>query len=292
MSGAQAGHMDLARHVEDWRPPDTDHADVIAARRVRELAATLDIDESFADGDALPALWHWLFFLDWPKGSELGADGHPRDGVFLPPIPNRRRMFAGARLTIGAPLVIGEAATRHAQVMKTSVKHGRSGDLLFVTVRSQYRQRDREVLVEEQDLVYRSDDGSATPFARPSEPLGPQTTPWVSHPHVDSPVLFRFSALTANAHRIHYDEPYATGVEGYPGLVVHGPLLAVYLAELARRNGPTTGLSGFEFQLRRPVFVGDQFRVQGTPADDGQSASLAVVSGAATDHVTATARYA
>ena len=101
-------------------------------------------------------------------------DGHPRDGVFLPPIPNRRRMFAGARLTIGAPLVIGEAATRHAQVMKTSVKHGRSGDLLFVTVRSQYRQRDREVLVEEQDLVYRSDDGSATPFARPSEPLGPQ----------------------------------------------------------------------------------------------------------------------
>ena len=151
MSRAQAGHMDLARHVEDWRPPDTDHADVIAARRVRELAATLDIDESFADGDALPALWHWLFFLDWPKGSELGADGHPRDGVFLPRIPNRRRMFAGARLTIAAPLVIGEAATRHAQVMKTSVKHGRSGDLLFVTVRSQYRQRDREVLVEEQD---------------------------------------------------------------------------------------------------------------------------------------------
>jgi len=284
--------MDLARHVEDWRPPDTDHADVIAARRVRELAATLDIDESFADGDALPALWHWLFFLDWPKGSELGADGHPRDGVFLPRIPNRRRMFAGARLTIAAPLVIGEAATRHAQVMKTSVKHGRSGDLLFVTVRSQYRQRDREVLVEEQDLVYRSDDGSATPFAPPSEPLGPQTTPWVSQPHVDSPVLFRFSALTANAHRIHYDEPYATGVEGYPGLVVHGPLLAVYLAELAGRDGPTTGLSGFEFQLRRPVFVGDEFRVQGTPADDGQSASLAVVSGAATDHVTATARYA
>ena len=105
MSGAQAAHVDLARHVADWRPPDTDHADVIAARRVRELAATLDIDDSFADGDALPALWHWLFFLDWPKGSELGADGHPRDGVFLPPIPNRRRMFAGGRLTIVAPLV-------------------------------------------------------------------------------------------------------------------------------------------------------------------------------------------
>ena len=119
MSGAQAAQVDLARHVEDWRPPATDHADVIAARRVRELAATLDIDESFADGDALPALWHWLFFLDWPKGSELGADGHPRDGVFLPPIPNRRRMFAGGRLTIVAPLVIGEAATRHAQVTKT-----------------------------------------------------------------------------------------------------------------------------------------------------------------------------
>jgi 3-methylfumaryl-CoA hydratase len=148
------------------------------------------------------------------------------------------------------------------------------------------------VFVEEQDLVYRSDDGSATPFSRPTEPLGPQTTPWVSHPQVDSALLFRFSALTANAHRIHYDEPYATGVEGFPGLVVHGPLLAVYLAELARRNGPTSGLSGFEFQLRRPVFVGDEFRVQGTPAGDGKSASLTVVSGAATTHVTATARYA
>ena len=98
MSGAQAAPVDLARHVEDWRPPATDGADVITARRVRELAATLDIDDSFADGDALPVLWHWLFFLDWPTGSELGADGHPRDGVFLPPIPNRRRMFAGGRL--------------------------------------------------------------------------------------------------------------------------------------------------------------------------------------------------
>jgi 3-methylfumaryl-CoA hydratase len=284
--------VDLARHVEDWRPPATDGADVIAARRVRELAASLDIEESFADGDALPVLWHWLFFQDWPKGNELGADGHPRDGVFVPPIPNRRRMFAGGRLTIVAPLLIGEAATRHAQVTKTSVKHGRSGDLLFVTVRSEYRQRDREVLVEEQDLVYRSDDGSATPFSRPSEPLGPQTTPWVSHPHVDSALLFRFSSLTANAHRIHYDEPYATGVEGFPGLVVHGPLLAVYLAELACCNGPTTGLSVFEFQLRRPVFVGDEFRVQGIPADDGKSANLAVVSGLATTHVTAMARYA
>jgi len=114
----------------------------------------------------------------------------------------------------------------------------------------------------------------------------------VSQPQVDSALLFRFSALTANAHRIHYDEPYATGVEGYPGLVVHGPLLAVYLAELARRNGPTTGLRGFEFQLHRPVFVGDEFRVQGSPADHGTSASLAVVSGVTTTHVTATARYA
>ena len=290
MSRAQAGHMDLARHVEDWRPPDTDHADVIAARRVRELAATLDIDESFADGDALPALWHWLFFLDWPRGSELGSDGHPRDGVFLPPIPDRRRMFAGGRLSLVAPLVIGEAATRHAQVTKTTVKHGRSGDLLFVTVRSSYRQRGREVFVEEQDLVYRSDSGTSTPYARVTEPLEPPPAPWVVQPRPGPALLFRFSALTGNAHRIHYDQGYTTGVEGYPGVVVHGPLLAVYMAELARAQAAGRRLRDFEFRLSRPVFVGDEFRVQGTPTTDG--AELAVMSGGGAVHASATARYA
>ena len=290
MSSTAPATAGLGEYVADWRPAALDTEDVITSQRARELAATLDLDEDFATGDPLPLLWHWVHFLDWPKTAELGPDGHPRDGHFLPPIPHRRRMFAGGRVTVTAPLVVGDTAVRHSAIAGTKVKTGRTGELLFVTVRHEYRQDGALRLVEEQDLVYRSDQGTSTPFSRITEPLGPASVPWTTHPQTHPALLFRFSALTGNAHRIHYDEAYTTGTEGYPGVVVHGPLLAVYMAELARTHSADRAIGGFEFRLSRPVFVGDEIRVQGAPQPDG--ADLAVVSGGDAVHASAKIRYA
>jgi 3-methylfumaryl-CoA hydratase len=179
---------------------------------------------------------------------------------------------------------------RRSEIAGTTVKHGRTGELLFVTVRSTYRQGENLRLVEEQDLVYRSDDGTATAFTRATEPLAAQSTPWSAEPTTNPALLFRFSALTANAHRIHYDEAYTTGTEGFPALVVHGPLLAIYMAELLRAQDPQHRVARFDFRLRRPVFLGDRVRVQGEPA--GDAVNLSVVSGAGAAHATATATYA
>ncbi|OBF17849.1 MaoC/PaaZ C-terminal domain-containing protein [Mycobacterium sp. ACS4331] len=276
----------LAAHVAGWEPGPIDSHDVISAERVAQLAATLDLAAAPGPGEPLPLLWQWVHFLDWPRTAELGPDGHPLQGHFLPPIPNRRRMFAGGRLSVTAPLIIGVPATRHSEVVKTAVKHGRTGELLFVTVRHTHRQDGDVRIVEEQDLVYRSDDGAATPFARVTAPLPAPQTPWVGHPQTHPALLFRFSALTGNAHRIHYDEAYTTSIEGFPALVVHGPLLAVYLAELVRAQVPDRQIADFSFRLQKPVFVGDEIRVQGGPGDPIE---LAVVSGAADVHASATA---
>ena len=277
----------LEDYIADWTPAPTTAHDTLTAQRVQEVAAMLDLDEQFADGDPLPLLWQWAFFLDWPRTDELGPDGHPRNGHFLPPIPNRRRMFAGGRATVTAPLQVGRQVVRHSEIAATTVKHGRTGELLFVTVRHTYRQDDALHLVEEQDLVYRSDDGASTPFTRPTESLATPTTPWSATPVTNPALLFRFSALTGNAHRIHYDEAYTTAVEGYPGLVVHGPLLAVYMAELVRAKATNQTVRDFSFRLQRPVFLGDAIRVQGTPT--ASSVELAVTSGLSTVHASSTA---
>jgi 3-methylfumaryl-CoA hydratase len=272
------------------RPPSPfDTRDDISRQRAQKFLATLDQGDAPADGDPLPPLWHWAFFLDWSPTSDLGIDGHPRDGNFLPPVPHRRRMFGGGRVTLINPLSVGEEATRKSTILDKVVKSGRTGELLLVTVRHDYHENGVLRMTEEQDLVYRSDAGRSTPFATVTESLGPQTMPWNSTPSTTSALLFRFSALTGNAHRIHYDERYATEVEGFPALVVHGPLLAVYMAELARAHvGP---IRTFDFRLTRPVFLGDAIRVQGGPDGNG-SVSLAVVSGSGTVHATASATFA
>ncbi len=283
--------MSLDRYIGTWNPEPLSSTEVLSVETAVRVAATLDLAVGLADGDALPPMWHWFFFTEFPPTAELGADGHPRHGHFLPPIPDRRRMFAGARLRIHEPLLLGREATRTCEVVTTKVKHGKTGELLFVTVRNEFSQDGRPRMTEEQDLVYRSDSGSSTSFSAVGEPLGTPTQPWVAEPQTHPALLFRFSALTANSHRIHYDQQYATAVEGYPGLVVHGPLLALYMSELARINSERP-LSGFDFRLSRPVFVGDPIRAQGTPDPGGASAELSVISGAATVHATATAAFA
>lgn len=281
----------LEQYVADWHPASLSSTELLTARPSTDLAATLDLDSAPGAGDHLPALWHWVYFTEWPSTSALGADGHPRDGHFLPPIPHRRRMFAGGRLDVHAPLALGQHATRRAEVVSTAVKHGSTGELLFVTVRYTFTQAGRPRITEEQDLVYRSDSGSTIAIERVTEPLADRHTPWAVEPTTHPALLFRFSAMTSNSHRIHYDAEYTSKVEGFPALVVHGPLLALYMAELARTRSDRP-VQRLRYRLAKPVFVGDEIRVQGSPAADGATAQLSVVSGSGTVHASAQADYA
>lgn len=281
-------HPGLDHFVTNWHPAPILSQDDLAPSPAKHLAATLDSEETFADGTALPLPWHWLYFHDWPKAGDLGADGHPRDGHFLPPIPHRRRMFAGSRIKQHHPLRLGASATKHTSLARIQPKRGRTGEMLFVTERSEYRQDGALAVVEEQNLVYRSDTGSTTDFSRASEPFEEPTRPWIAQPRPDTALLFRFSALTANAHRIHYDHPYTTETEGYPDLVVHGPLLAIYMADLAHRRSGGRVLTSFEFRLQHPVFLGDPLRVEGTPAADDVHVELSIISGGGRVNATAT----
>ncbi|MFC8519765.1 hypothetical protein [Streptomyces sp. NPDC057257] len=260
----------LASHVESWHPEPVTDQDALPPGPAAALSAVLDLPGAAAGhGDPLPPLWQWLYFLHWAPQQALGPDGHLSDGRFLPPIPERRRMFAGGRSEIFEPLRLGEPARRVSSLAAVTPKQGRSGELLFVTERQEFRQRGRTCLVEEQDIVYRSGEGSA-----PSHPAtlddtavpGPEG-PWQLRLQPDERLLFRFSALTANAHRIHYDTPYCRAVEGYPGLVVHGPLLALLMLELVRRDAPQRQVRSLSYRLHRPAFVGEHLLADGVPAD-------------------------
>jgi 3-methylfumaryl-CoA hydratase len=230
-------------------------------------------------GQGLPLLWHWLYLLDRPPQAALGPDGHrARGGIPAPPGPGRRRMFAGGRVTQHTPLRAGAAATRRTWEASSAEKHGRSGTLVFITVRSEISQDGQVVIAEEQDIVYR---GSSPAPERPASarPAPARPAPSGSHreapadPHVwpvavDPVLLFRFSALTYNSHRIHYDRDYARDVEGYPGLVVHGPLQALLMTELARRVASPPASCDYSYRLVAPVFEGQGLLVSAAVSDD------------------------
>ncbi len=218
----------------DWIGRTEETEEVIALAPVQAAAATLDdTSTEFVPGSPLPPLWQWFFFLPRVPQARLGQDGHPRRGGFMPPIELPRRMFAGARMRFLKPLRIGKPARRWSVIRDVSEKEGRTGKLAFVTVAHQIHQDGEVCIEEEQDIVYRE---PAAPVGAP-EPGGLAPAPagsWTRMINPDPTLLFRFSSLTFNAHRIHYDRTYATTVEGYPGLVVHGPLTAVLLMELVR----------------------------------------------------------
>jgi 3-methylfumaryl-CoA hydratase len=213
-----------------------------------------------ARGAGLPLLWHWVYLLDRPAQAELGQDGHPLRGTIAAfPGLGRRRMWAGGRVRASGPLRCGDLATKRSRVLSVEEKQGRSGPLTFITVEHQILQRDDVVIDEQQDLVYRE---AASPAGQPPAPSaeGPAVPPaegeWAIE--VSSALLFRFSALTYNAHRIHYDRDYARQVEGYPGLLTHGPLQALAMAEAARAAGyPRDSRAGhlqFDYRLISPLF--------------------------------------
>jgi 3-methylfumaryl-CoA hydratase len=261
--------MSIASHVARWQPGTVIDADPMHPSPAAALAAVLGSPQPApVEGEALPALWHWVYFLTWPAAGELGADGHPRSGPFLPPIPDRRRVFAGGRCSVHRPLMVGREAQRTAAVSRYEVKQGRTGELLLVTVRSEFRQDSQLAAVEEQDIIYRSGEATVAGDAHAGPTVGstgsvaaPAEAGWRRERFSPDPaLLFRFSALTANSHRIHYDRPYATEVEHYPGLVVHGPLLALLMTGLAARH-LRAPLVRVTCSFRRPVFVEDDITV-------------------------------
>ncbi|MGQ0576549.1 MAG: FAS1-like dehydratase domain-containing protein [Pseudonocardia sp.] len=254
--------MSLAEHVRGWAPAPVETTDAVRAWAVEAFAAALDVPSPISGtGDVVPPLWHWFAFLDHPARAELGADGHPADGHFLPPVPDRRRMFAGGRLELRAPLRVGEPVLRRSTLTAVTAKRGRSGEMLFTTVRHEFLAGGVVRVVEEQDVVYRSQPAGTARPAAPEPQLAPAAPPepegpWRITLDPDAALLFRMSALTYNTHRIHYDQAYATGTEGYPGLVVHGPLLALLLLELPRRFAPQQPVGRFGYRLERPAFAG------------------------------------
>ncbi len=243
-------------------------ADLVTASPVARMAATLDrSDAALAQGDALPPGWHWLYFLEAVPMSSIGHDGHAAKGEFLPPFPLPRRMYAGGRFRFERPLRIGETIERELEIVDIASKQGRTGALAFVTIRHTISDRGGVCLVEDQDIVYRE---AAKADEKPTPPQAPPADPAFTRSIKPDPVqLFRFSALTFNGHRIHYDQPYVTKVEAYPGLIVHGPLLAIFLLDLVRRERPKATLREFSFRSYRPVFDIGPFKIAGRPDAGG-----------------------
>ncbi|AOW15671.1 acyl-CoA dehydrogenase [Hydrogenophaga crassostreae] len=262
-------------HLHSWIGRTETILDGIAPAPLRALAATLDReDPEPVVGAPLPALWHWLFFLPSARQSEIGPDGHAKRGGFLPPVPLPRRMWAGGRLRWKEenPLLVGDAAQRISKIASVVHKTGRSGDLLFVLVQHEIHNQRGLALTEEHDIVYRA-------AARPTDPTpapiaAERGAAWRREVVPDAVLLFRYSALTFNGHRIHYDRGYVTEVEGYPGLIVHGPLIATLLLDLVRRQLPGVRIQSFEFRAVRPTFDLHSFQLNGEPSADGKTVRL------------------
>ncbi|WP_373064182.1 acyl-CoA dehydrogenase [Gemmatimonas sp.] len=251
----------------DWHGRSETVRDELASTQMLAAAATFgDAAFSLAGLEMIPALWHWFYFLPLVAQDHLASDGHPERGGFLPPVPLPRRMFAGARTVFHAPLRIDTPAQRVGVIRDVTMKEGKSGRLAFVTMGYRIWQNEVLCIEEEQDIVYREQGApmvAPIPIVLPSAP----THAWTRDITPDSRLLFRFSALTFNAHRIHYDREYATRVEQYPGLVVHGPLTAVLLANLVRQHAGRP-LAAFSFRGVAPLFDLAPYRLIAMPDGD------------------------
>jgi 3-methylfumaryl-CoA hydratase len=253
--------VDLTR----WVGRQERRVDLVDPNHLAAWNATLDSDDPFPrEGDPAPPGFHWALFPPLVRQSELGPDGHPRRGGFLPPVPLPRRMWAGSRIQFHRPLRVGERVEQTSVIEKVEEKSGRAGALVFATVRHTVSGNDGPALEEEQDLVFRE---APRPGAAPAAPeLAPQGA-WRRRIVPDDVLLFRYSALTFNGHRIHYDRRYATAEEGYAGLVVHGPLIATLLLDLLRRELPVATVERFRFKGLRPTLDTSPFTVEGGPGD-------------------------
>ncbi|MEP6998525.1 MAG: MaoC family dehydratase N-terminal domain-containing protein [Betaproteobacteria bacterium] len=261
--------------LETWVGRSETSTDVITGTPYAALSATLDRPVLRPPaGTPLPPLWHWLYFLPLYKQSEVGPDGHARRGEFLPPVPLPRRMWAGSEFEFRQPLCVGDEVTRVSTIADISEKTGRSGSLVFVKVRHELRRNGESALAiaEAHDIVYREPARPGAAIPQPAAAPGAAT--WQREVVPDAVLLFRYSALTFNGHRIHYDRSYVTEVEGYPGLVVHGPLLATLLIDLLREHRPDAVVVRFTFRASSPLFDTHPFFLCGEPANDGRTVHL------------------
>jgi 3-methylfumaryl-CoA hydratase len=245
--------MNIA-HLKNWIGRTETTEDVASAGQVAGLAALLDHAIPPWTSGELPPLAHWLYFLTRAPQSEIGEDGHPRRGGFLPPITLPRRMWAGSRVSFRAPIEIGAPMTRRSIIMDVREKSGATGEMVFVTVRHEIATAMGTVLTEEQDIVFRGAP-KASHMSPPKKSAQPPSKAEYGRRIVPDPTqLFRFSALTFNAHRIHYDRDYCLDVEGYPGLVVQGPFTAMLLMDHFLRHNPAARVAQFEYRAQRPLY--------------------------------------
>jgi 3-methylfumaryl-CoA hydratase len=241
----------------------------IALSAVRRIAGTFDMDpDAFAKGSALPPHWFNLFFSDVARQSAIGPDGHPRKGEFLPPIPLPRRMGAGRRVRIHGRLRVGDAAAKRVEVAAITPKTARTGQIVVLTMRHTITARGETIAVEEFDAIYREEVPKGTATAATTPPRAPEDHAWEDRVPLDPVQVFRYGAITWNAHRIHYDADYARGTEGYPGVVMNGGLTMHLLVESALRRAPSP-LRGFTTRLVSPLFVGDHVALRGAPDGAG-----------------------
>lgn len=252
--------------LDDWVGTERTRREVLAPFPARGMAALLDRSpEAFGPGTALPPCWHWLYFREPVPRSQLGPDGHEERGEFLPPVSLPRRMWAGGRLRVSRPPRIGQSAELRSMILSVEEKSGRTGRLVFVTVGHELVGPRGTAVEEEQVLVYREERDSDG--VRRSGELLTREPAWSESLVPDPMLLFRYSALTFNAHRIHYDHPYVTGSEGYPERLVHAPLTASLLADAAgRRSG--SSVRRFEYRATSPLFCGEEMTLAGWPAEE------------------------
>jgi len=261
-------------HLQTWIGKTEAVPDEIGVFPVKALAATLDRDDPEPQlGDPLPPAAHWLYFLEVTRHSELAFDGHTKKGGFLPPVPLPRRMWAGGRIWFPGALKVGDHAVRQSTIKDVTFKEGKSGRLVFVLVEHRIQVEGEDRIVEEHDIVYRDDADPDAPAPDPKP--APDGAVWRRQVLPNEAMLFRYSGLTFNAHRIHFDREFTRDDEGYPDLIVHGPLIATFLMDLCRREQTDKRLIRFAYRAVRPTFLDDRpMTFAGRPEDDGTTADL------------------
>ena len=257
--------MDTSKKLLEWINKTTEAEDTIRLQPANFMEATLNRPPKLKEGDNLPPLWHWIYFLEAKPESDLGRDAHPKKGDFLPPIQLPRRMWAGGRFTFYNDLVIGEKAKKITTIRKIVEKEGSAGPLCFITLEHKIYSKDEISIIEEQDLVYLQDQQGSKSLPLAQNDI--ERPDFSQEVHPSEILLFRYSALTFNGHRIHYDLDYARNVEGYNGLVFHGPLTATLLLDLAlkEKNKP---IKKYSFRGTAPLSNLDCFWIEGKSEKD------------------------
>ena len=253
-------------HLKQWVGNKETIEETISAVPLLRMGATLDRQpREIIIGDEVPPLWHWAYFITPTRASELGRDGHAALGDFMPPVHLPRRMWAGGKFKFIKPLRVGDLARKESSVRDVTLKQGRTGNLCFVEVEHCIFVGDELRFSETHNIVYRDEKQNGEAAVLPPE--APANAVWTHEVIPDSTLLFRYSALTFNGHRIHYDLDFCRNQEGYPGLVFHGPLTATLLLELAMENNPDRALESYQFKALSPLFDDTAFSLNGKMED-------------------------